>query len=151
MTIIRGVYCCRCRVRYAYHVCRDGLPCDHHKARVVYGGFIGPARVIYLESWRYLEGFQRFEMQEFYYRYNKESGGFEKLWNEKLHFKLSYVSADDVIDAFLKFMREKLDVSDWVDWVGAFSSLFMGGRSLTYPPAWRLKQMVKESSMVDEK
>jgi len=148
LTIVRGVYCDRCRVRYAYHVCRDGMPCEHHFAEVSRDGLgiIAPATLIYCESWRYTGGFKRFELQQVYYIYDKETGKCHKRWSEQKHFKASYVTDEELIDLFLKFLKERLFVSEWVPFVEAFGSLYFGGKSRTYPPSWRIRQLAKMHS-----
>jgi len=146
LTIVRGIYCDRCRVRYAYHVCKEGMPCEHHFAEVArdWLGIIAPANLIYCESWRYIGGFKRFELQQLYYIYDKETGEWHKRWVEQKHFKASYVTEEELIDLFLKFMKEKLSVSEWAPFVEAFISLYIGGKSSSYPPAWRMRQLARK-------
>ena len=146
MTIVRGVWCSKCRVRYAYHACKDGMPCEHHKAEIARDGLgiIAPATLIYCESWRYLEGFKRFELQQIYYTYDEEADKWRMRWMEQKFFAVKYVTDEELIDLFLKFLKEKLTVPEWMPFVGAFISLYSGGKSLTCPPSWRLRQLARK-------
>lgn len=154
MTIVRGIYCDRCRVRYVYHACKYGMPCEHHVAEIARDGIsiIAPATLIGCFSWRYAEGFRVFELQELYYVYDKKKNRFLKKWDEKRHFEARYVTEDELVDQFLKFLKEKLPVIEWPPFVEAFRSLLAGGRSLTYPPRWRMKQLARKYAVkVDKK
>ena len=148
MTIVRGVYCDRCRVRYAYYLCREGMPCEHHKAEIAKDGLgiIAPATLIYCESWRDLEGFKRFELQQIYYKYDEKTDKWRMQWMEQKYFAVKYVTDEELIDLFLKFLKEKLTVPEWIPFVEAFRSLYMGGKSLTYPPNWRIRQLARKYS-----
>ena len=150
MTIVRGVWCSKCRVRYAYHVCRDGMPCLHHEAEIAKDGIniIAPATLIYCESWRYLEGYKNFELQEIYFIYDKNKGKFKIKFDDKKHFKATYITEEDLKDKFLEFIKNKIDVYDWNHFIEAFTSLYYGGKSLTYPPIWRMKQIAKKTSPI---
>ena len=146
MTIVRGIWCDKCRVRYAYHVCKEGMPCEHHYAEIAKDGLgiIAPATLIFCESWRYIEGYRRFELQELYYIYDKETGKYIKRWSDQKHFKATYVTEEELKERFLNFLKEKLFVSEWIPFVEAFRSLYSGGKSLTYPPSWRLRQLARK-------
>ena len=148
MTIIRGIWCSKCRVRYAYHACKNGMPCEHHCAEIAKDGIsiIAPATLIFCESWRYIEGYRSFELQELYFIYDNKTGKYIKKWSDEKHFKASYVTEDELKDQFLKFLKEKIFVSEWTPFVEAFSSLYSGGRSLTFPPSWRLHQLARKYS-----
>ena len=143
---MRGIWCDKCRVRYAYHACKEGMPCEHHYAEVAKNGFgiIAPATLIFCESWRYIEGYRRFELQELYYVYDKETGKYIKRWSDQKHFKATYVTEEELKERFLNFLKEKLFVSEWIPFVEAFRSLYNGGKSLTYPPSWRLRQLTRK-------
>ena len=146
MTIVRGIWCDKCRVRYAYHACKEGMPCEHHFGEIAKNGIglIAPATLIFCESWRYAGGYRKFELQELYYVYNKKYDKYVKKWSTQKHFKASYVTEEELIDQFLIFLKKKLFVSEWTPFVEAFRSLYFGGKSLTYPPAWRLRQLARK-------
>ena len=125
------------------------MPCEHHFAEIAKDGLgvIAPATLIYCESWRYLEGFKRFELQQIYYVYDKETKKSHIRWMEQKHFKATYVTEEELKEQFLNFLKEKLFISEWVPFVEAFRSLYSGGKSLTYPPSWRLRQLARKYAM----
>ena len=146
MTIVRGVWCSKCRIRYAYHACKNGMPCEHHMAEIARDGIgiIAPATLIFCESWRGMDGYRRFELQELYYIYDKETGKFIKKWNGHKHFEATNIGEEELKEKFLNFLKEKLPVHEWMPFVGAFVSLYSGGKSLTCPPTWRLRQLARK-------
>ena len=149
MTIVRGIWCDKCKVRYVYHVCKNGMPCKHHQIEVTENGrVIGKlATLIYCESWRYLEGFQSFILQQIYFKYDKEKEKWiEHRMPNKL-FKASYITEEELKDKFLNFLKE-IPVMEWTPFVEAFISLYYGGKSRTYPPMWRIKQIAKKISPI---
>jgi len=122
------------------------MPCEHHIGEIARnGGLIGPARTIYCESWRYSGGYKLFELQEFYYIFDKTTNKYKKKWSKEKHFRVRYMNEDQVANKFLEFMKEKLFIDEWPDWVQAFRSLYFGGRGFTYPPLWRMNQLAKKA------
>lgn len=145
MTVVRGIWCSKCRVRYAYHACKNGMPCEHHTAEIARDGIgiIAPATLIFCESWRGMDGYRRFELQELCYVYDKETGRFVKKWNGHKRFKATNIGDEELKAKFLDFLKEKLPVIEWTPFVEAFVSLYHGGKSRTCPPTWRLRQLAR--------
>ena len=142
MTQIHGVYCSYCRRRYAYHLCYEGLPCQHEYAELVRGG-IGvkaPATTIECYAWHYKEGFQDFMLRKILF-YVDDKGNKAKKFGET--FREKYVDRETLKQRFLNFLLEKIQEHEWTAWVEAFIDTLFGGQSSTSIPNWRLKQLMK--------
>jgi len=118
------------------------MPCKHEFAEIVRNGIQAPATLIYCESWRYSEGFKKFELQAL--GFIQEEKKTKKKWIESKHFIAKYVSEDELIEQFLRFLKEKLFISEWLPFVEAFVRLFFGGKSCSIPPIWRIRQLMKK-------
>jgi len=140
MTIIHGVYCSYCHRRYAYHLCRNGMPCEHHLAELTDEGPRAPANLIECYSWSYSRGYQRFVLCKF--RYSYEGNKLEKEIEKT--FSASYVDEDMLIAKFLSFLKGLYPL-EWLPWVEAFVSLIRGGQSASHLPKWRLKQLMEKA------
>ena len=144
MTQVRGIWCSLCRVRYAFHACKDGMPCQHEYARPVRNGILAPADLIYCFAWRYSSGFQKFEMEPIYFLMKEGKMTMEWVTNRKAPtFEASYVEEEELLDRFLAFLRKEVQLLQWSVWTEAFTRLVFGGQSATFPPRWRERQLLR--------
>ena len=142
MTEIRGVWCSICRRRYAYHLCREGMPCEHDMAEALPSGLIrAEATLIECYAWRYSGGFKQFNLQKIRFVRTVDEPQPKKVYYN-IRFSAEYVSEDELINKFLEFLKT-LPPLYWPTWVEAFVSTLYGGPSATSIPRWREKQLLR--------
>lgn len=143
-TQIFGIFCSKCRLRYVLNACKKAMPCDHQYAKAHPDGVEGPADFIYLHSWRYSGGFQRFEMVPIYFIWENDHFNVEYSSRGTPSFSENYIAEEEIEKKFLQFLGERIQLSSWPTWTEAFVSLVFGGTSLQLPPQWRVRQMIRE-------
>lgn len=150
MTQIHGVYCDKCRRRYVYHVCKNGLPCRHECAQVTRSGdILAPATIIECYAWIRPESYREFYLAEIRAVYRDGKTIIETV--EDQVFCVKNIDPEDVKKKFLEFLLEKVDVHKWPAWVGAFKSLWYGGPGAVLPPMWRLRELSREERRQDSR
>jgi len=149
MTQISGIYCSYCRRRYVYHMCKNGMPCEHEYCEPVKRMFQGEeieeirgdATLIQCFCWRYGEGFRRFEMKRVYWLPKDDKPVKEYRGPQ---FSTDYADEDMVVGRFLLFLEREVQMFEWPAWVEAFVGLVLGGSSSNWIPGWRFHQLQKK-------